>query len=205
MDSIFLSASIPVPGRRGYRTADPLLIHAAVRAFLTLALGRRRIVWGGHPSITPMVEAACRNFGLEYFDCVSLYQSRYYETDFPVNNDQFDNLTLVPAGADALQSLAKLRHTMFQENSFVAALFIGGMEGIREEFDLLKRIQPDVTRLALYSPGGVAAELATELGDDPTKDDFATDFTGIFVNGLGIDPLEERLVSNLAKRSPPRP
>lgn len=36
MESIFLSASIPKPGREYYGSADPLLIHAAVRAFLAL-------------------------------------------------------------------------------------------------------------------------------------------------------------------------
>lgn len=60
MSAIFLSASIPVPGRGNfYKTADPFLIQTAVREFVTLALGRRMIVWGGHPAITPMVWAVC--------------------------------------------------------------------------------------------------------------------------------------------------
>ena len=77
VNAIFLSASVPVAGRGSYyQTAEPFLIQLAVREFLTLALGRRRIVWGGHPAITPMVWAVCEDLGVEYADSVTLYQSK---------------------------------------------------------------------------------------------------------------------------------
>ena len=193
MESIFLSASIPKPGRPGYGTADPLLIHSAIRSFLTLALGRRHIVWGGHPSITPMVVAACENFGLEYFDCVSLYQSRFYEKNFPPDNDQFDNLTLISAGADEADSLKRLRHAMFADNQFISAVFIGGMEGVEDEFNLLQAKQPQTKLLPVFSPGGMAAELAVHNGYKPDADEFSTDFTGLFISQLDIDPSEPRV------------
>ncbi len=64
MGAIFLSASVPVPGRGTYyQSADPFLIQFAVRELITAALGRRLIVWGGHPAITPMVWAACEDLG----------------------------------------------------------------------------------------------------------------------------------------------
>ena len=50
MKSIFLSASVPVDGSgRYFETADPFLIQVAVREFMTFAIGRRRVVWGGTP------------------------------------------------------------------------------------------------------------------------------------------------------------
>ncbi len=90
MNAIFLSASIPVIGRGTYfETADPFLIQLAVRELMTLALGRRRIIWGGHPAITPMVWAVCEDLGVNYADAVVLYQSRFFEELFPEENKHF--------------------------------------------------------------------------------------------------------------------
>jgi hypothetical protein len=67
MKAVFLSASVPVIGRANYyKTADPFLIQRAVREFVNVALGRRLIVWGGHPAITPMVWAVCEDLGIHY-------------------------------------------------------------------------------------------------------------------------------------------
>jgi len=194
MDAIFLSASMPEPNRPGFDTADPLLIHAAIRSFLTLALGRRRIVFGGHPSITPMVLAACENFGLEYLDCVSIYQSKYFTKEFPKYNDQFVNLNLVDAGKTKEESLRKLRETIFNENDFVGAVFIGGMEGVEAEYNYLRQLQPEAISIPIFSAGGVAAQLAVRNGKDPEPEDLANDFTTIFATKLEIDIAEQRHV-----------
>ena len=75
MRAIFLSASVPVVGRGDfYESADPFLIQTAVREFVSVALGRRLIVWGGHPAITPMVWAVCEDLGVSYASAVVLYQ-----------------------------------------------------------------------------------------------------------------------------------
>jgi hypothetical protein len=67
MTAVFLSASVPVMGRGNfYETADPFLIQSAVREFVTAVLGRRLIVWGGHPAITPMVWAVCEDLGVSF-------------------------------------------------------------------------------------------------------------------------------------------
>ena len=71
MSAIFLSASVPILGRGIYHeTANPFLIQSAVREFVTVALGRRLIVWGGHPAITPMVWAVCEDLGVEFSQSV---------------------------------------------------------------------------------------------------------------------------------------
>lgn len=57
MDAIFLSAGVPDP-RRGPEyaaTADTVAITAAVSALVYVTLGRRPLIWGGHPAITPMI------------------------------------------------------------------------------------------------------------------------------------------------------
>ena len=56
-DAIFLSAGVPDP-RRGpeyAKTADTVAIAAAVSALVHVTLGRRLLVWGGQPAITPMI------------------------------------------------------------------------------------------------------------------------------------------------------
>src|ERR1700691_5594227 len=87
MSAIFLSASVPTIGRGNYyETADPFLIQSAVREFVTVALGRRLVVWGGHPAITPMVWAVCEDLGVDFARSVVLYQSRYFSDIFPEEN-----------------------------------------------------------------------------------------------------------------------
>ena len=57
MKNIFLSASIPLPERdsKYIDTADIIAIRDAVIALTTVVLPHHRLVWGGHPSITPLV------------------------------------------------------------------------------------------------------------------------------------------------------
>lgn len=192
MESIFLSASIPKPGREYYGSADPLLIHAAVRAFLALVLGRRHIVWGGHPSITPMVSAACDGLGVEYADAVTLYQSKYFQQDFPAQNSRFGNLVLVDAEADLASSLTSLRKEMLSHENLAAAVFIGGMNGIIDEHDMFVSLHPQAVVLAVPRPGGAAADLARKYGYDPAKDFAPTDFTQLFIDRLGVSPSDPR-------------
>ncbi|MFH7375956.1 hypothetical protein RA263_28030, partial [Pseudomonas syringae pv. tagetis] len=66
--AIFLSASVP-DGRgenRYAQTADTVAIATAVGALVHVVLGRRRLVWGGHPAITPMVYAVAEGLGVDY-------------------------------------------------------------------------------------------------------------------------------------------
>lgn len=192
MDAIFLSASIPQPGRQFYGTADPLLIQHAVRAFLTLFLGRRHIVWGGHPSITPMVQAACQTLGVQYAQAVTLYQSEFYRGKFPTENTGFPELVHTKAGADLPSSLRIMREEMLGRNDLIAAVFIGGMEGILDEYDMFLRIQPGAIVVAVPRPGGASREVAVQRGYDESVDPNPTDFTRQFIDELGVFPSDPR-------------
>jgi hypothetical protein len=205
MTAIFLSASIPEQDEPGIPEADPLLIHAAIRAFLALVLGRRHIVWGGHPSITPMVHAACTDLGLEYLDCVTLYQSLYFKDIFPVDNEHFDDVVLVSEESDLQSSLQALREEMFEQNDFEAAVFIGGKRGVEDEYVLLNNIQPSTVLVPLHAPGGVAAELALRSGYQPDADEYATDFTSYLIEKLGVTPSELRNTISNKKKPGARP
>lgn len=158
---IFLSASVPKVGRGSfYENADPFLIQVAVRELVTTIVRHCTLVWGGHPSITPMIWAVCEDLGVRYAERVRLYQSLLFQADFPEENVQFDNVVHVPpVGHDVPASLAQMRHRMLTDTRFDAAVFIGGMEGIFAEHDLVCEHQPQAHRIILTAPGGAAQQL----------------------------------------------
>jgi hypothetical protein len=194
MSAIFLSASIPILGRGDYyRTADPFLIQTAVREFITLSLGRRLIVWGGHPAITPMVWSVCEDLGVNYANAVVLYQSNYFRGMFPDENERFGNVVYVDAVDGDLQaSLLKMRGEMFARNDLDAAVFIGGMEGILVEHSMFLQSHPDSKVLPIPSPGGAARELALNLGMSNEAQLQDVDFARFFYEELRILPTESR-------------
>lgn len=194
-DAIFLSAGIPDP-KRGptyARTADTIAIAAAVSAVVHVTLGRRRLVWGGHPAITPMIWVVATDLGLEYAEWVTLYQSRYFADDFPEDNERFQNIVHVDAVAgDRAKSLDAMRSRMFTESRFEAAVFIGGMEGIVDEFRLFRRLQPHATVVPIPSTGGAALTLVDELSGlsgDLSND---MDYVGLLHRHLAISVREMR-------------
>lgn len=183
---LFLSASVPVPGRGTFHeNANPFLIQFAVRELLTVCLGRRLIVWGGHPAITPMVWAVCEDLGVEYAKTVLLYQSRLFGDSFPEENKRFANVVYVDAvGNDRAKSLKQMRVEMLT-GPFDAAVFIGGMEGVLDEYQMFRHLHPAAIVLAVCSPGGAAAKLADQIGQSNDRIDFARMFHQELGVGLG--------------------
>ena len=192
MNAIFLSASIPTPGREFYGTADPLQIQLAIRALLALVLGRRHLVFGGHPSITPMIAAACDGLGLQFLDSVTLYQSRFYAKDFPEDNQRFGNKVIVDAGADAKSSLEILRRTMFTAHTYDGAVFVGGMNGVLHEHELFHRIHPGAAIVPVAETGAAAAALSKSLAFTELPEFTRANFTQLYIDKLGVSPVETR-------------
>lgn len=189
MTQIFLSASVPVQGRGNFfESADPFLIQFAVRELMTVCLGRRRIVWGGHPAITPMVWAVCESLDVKYASAVRLYQSRFFEEWFPEENKLFRNVTFTPAVPyDRAASLDVMRRAMLAE-TFDAAVFIGGMEGIFDEYRIFRELHPKKKVIAVSAPGGAAMQLAKKLRQ---RND-GIDFGRLFHSKLSIAATETR-------------
>ncbi len=189
MGRIFLSASVPIKGRGDfYESANPFLIQFAVRELLTVCLGRRTIVWGGHPAITPMVWAVCESLGVEYSKAVKLYQSCFFEDVFPEENLRFQNVKYIPAvDGSRDESLKKMRRAMLRGH-FEAGVFIGGMEGVFDECEMFRELHPNAKIVALRAPGGAAMQLAKQLRQ---KND-GVDFARIFHRKLKILAQESR-------------
>jgi hypothetical protein len=83
-ESIFLSAGVPDPkrGPEYAASADTVAIASAVSALVYVTLGRRVLVWGGQPAITPMIWIVAQDIGVDYGRWVHLYQSRYFKDEF---------------------------------------------------------------------------------------------------------------------------
>lgn len=166
MGAIFLSASIPVVGRgRYYETADPFLIQCAVREMAIATVRRHKIVWGGHPAITPMIWSICEDLGVNYTDSVVLYQSRFFEGRYPEENQRFDNVVYTdPVPGDIQASLQLMREQMLSREDLIGAVFIGGMDGVEVEYDIFRRFNLEAFVLPVAAPGGAALNLAREKG-----------------------------------------
>ncbi len=195
--AIFLSASVPDP-RRGPEytaTADSVAIQAAVSALVHVTLGRRRLIWGGHPSITPMIWVVAEAMGIDYGAWVTLYQSRHFEEDFPAENEAFKNVIFTEdIERDRSRSLLEMRTHMFKESSFDAAVFIGGMEGVLDEYNLVTEIQKEAKIVPVAATGGAALELASKASDaGALRTDY--DFVAYFHRTLEIPVQERRFIS----------
>lgn len=195
-NAVFLSASVPDSRRTSIysKTADSVAIAAAVSALVYVTLGRRMLVWGGHPAITPMIWVVAEDLKVDYGEWVKLYQTKYFQDDFPDENRRFHNVIYTAkVKGDRTKSLAAMRRRMFSEQRFHAAVFIGGMKGVIEECDLLRQLQPDTKLLPVASTGGASLALAEKLKcpmDADLREDL--DYVAVFHRNLSIDVKENR-------------
>jgi len=194
-DAIFLSASVPDPKRSPEyaKTADPVSITAAVSALVHVTLGRRMLIWGGHPAITPMIWAVAEEMGVNYGSWVRLYQSRFFKDEFPEDNARFQNVIYTSAVSnDRDKSLRKMREQMLTENKFAAGVFIGGMAGIVDEFELFRKLQPYAVVVPVISTGGAVLTVAERLGEIAPDLRNDLDYVSLFHRHLKISVREER-------------
>lgn len=194
-EAVFLSASVPdaKSAPQYAASADAVAIASAVTALVYVTLGRRPLIWGGHPAITPMIWSVSESLGVQYGEWVKLYQSKFFEDRYPEDNSRFRNVTYTQnVDRDRNKSLRYMRERMFKEHQFDAAVFIGGMAGIVEEFDLFIQSQPKANAVPVLSTGGAALELASRLPNltrDLTDD---LDYVSLFHRHLNIPPQEKR-------------
>lgn len=171
LKTIFLSASIPLQERHAkyYDTADIIAIRDAVIALATVVLPKHRLVWGGHPSITPIIYYVMERLNLNIQEHVTLYQSKYFEHLFPEDNNKFKNVVLTKNTGEIQSSILLMRQRMFSENDFSAGIFIGGMDGIEVEFNMLKEAHPNAILLPIASTGAASLIVYDKLLTDDSK------------------------------------
>jgi len=159
---IFLSASVPLPSRNPayFDSANVIAIRDAVRA-LTIVVVEKKItlVFGGHPAITPMIRLQIAQSGNRVGEHVVMFQSRFFEREFPEDNAAFEKVELVDAVEnDRQRSLQRMREVMLAQ-PFKLGLFIGGMEGVEEEYEMFQHRQPRTPAFPIASTGAAASIL----------------------------------------------
>ena len=159
--NIFLSASVPKPGREFYGTEDVIAIRDSVIALASVVLTNPQyhLIWGGHPSITPLIALVLERYDLKMSDRVTLYQSDWFREFFPPENQDIGNRVITEKQGDVKASLELMREKMIGDNEYEAAVFIGGMDGIFDEYDLFTSKHSEVKLLPVASTGAAARAL----------------------------------------------
>jgi hypothetical protein len=190
MDAIFLSASVPIAGRGHYHeTSNPFLIQCAVRELVISVIRTHRIVWGGHPSITPMIWSICEDLDTNYANSVVLYQSRFFNDRFPEENVRFGNVVFTDlVDEDREASLTLMRQTMLAREDLVGAVLIGGMDGVEAELAMFQQFHPNAFIVPVAAPGGAALDIAIRAAGEQQVDIYDVDFARLFHRTVGHAP-----------------
>ena len=124
----------------------------------------------GHPTITPLVLMISRELRVK--ESVTIFQSRWFEDlRIPevdeIAEEELGSIEWTRKLGDRDESLRIMREDMIRSRRYAAAVFVGGMEGISDEYEMMKERWPDTPCIPVRGPGGAAAKLAgdyTALG-----------------------------------------
>ena len=156
----FLSASVPYGERAKNYIPDSIAVRDAVRALVSVVIRDSCLVFGGHPAITPFIWDAAKTLGAD--DNVMIYQSEFFQDKIPhevrfFREIYWTDVVKDQTGTPSLDnSLALMREKMIGDNNYSAAIFIGGMDGLEEEWKLFEKYHPDTPKFPLASTEGAA-------------------------------------------------
>lgn len=175
--TIFISASIP-DRERWKGNFDPLGITDAVVAVArTVLQNGGKLVTAAHPTIAPLLLYVATEQLEENDQRIIVYQSRAFKDVLPVATKRYQDEGIgkikwtaridkePPDPKRAPKSLKKMRYQMLKESKPVAAVFIGGMEGISDEYNLFHKLYPASPVYAFKQPGGEARKIVDKLPD----------------------------------------
>lgn len=172
--NIFLSASVPRADRdeKFFRNLDVIAIRDAVKSLAMLVPYKYNLVWGGHPSITPIIVDTLSFFNCNVDDYITLYQSKYYpQNSRPKENEKIGKIIETEIGYNKLgvpdrdESLKIMRKEMIEKRAYCAAIFIGGMEGIFDEYKIFIDKHPKAKVIPVPTTGGAAKILYDDNKD----------------------------------------
>lgn len=207
---IFLSVSLPSADRhqKYYLNTNPLNITNAVVSFIESILKRNgKIIFGGHPTISPLVLTVAKKFfsilnGEKDPVRIYIYQSELFK-------DKISEFTyeLLDLGIGKIiwtesfndlkeKSLYCMRVQMLKEHNLSAGIFFGGMEGIEEEFDLFKEIHPRTPMYLIGSSGGATKILFEKFFKDEKEWAFPWNYN---IRELKNELYKSKIYPSLAK------
>ncbi len=181
---VFLSASVPADAS-GYEDErlDFNVDEAVIALARTLFTEGGKLVFGGHPSISPLVLTVASEYASRSGDFhgpfAFIYQSEIFRDIIPektllLEQMGYGRIHWTPAAPGevkrrdpltarwlAPRSLEAMRRIMIEQSQPAAFLAAGGMEGVEEEVDLFRELRPQAPVYALQSTGGASARLKT--------------------------------------------
>lgn len=191
--TIFLSASKPSREPELFPVVESaaLEIEEAVLALARAVFAEKgRLVFGAHPSITPLVTDVATEYFPPSWDNkrqdppVVVYQSKAFLDEIPEATRQLGRLGYAriemteiqggekydpapPRREQCLASLAHMRQRMFAETRPVAMVAAGGMQGIVREARLFLDMFPGARVYFLRTSGGASGRLIPFLQENP--------------------------------------
>lgn len=170
---VFVSSSLP-SGTRGdnVKPYDTRAIIDAVAAISRAVFQNGgRIVSGGHPTITPVMLTVGEQVGAR--GVVDIFQSRWFEDciseeTYEIVESGVGHVHFVDKCETRDASLFAMRRVILDTHP-VAAVFVGGMDGIFDEHELVGQLLPDALRIPVKGPGGAAARLPTGDANLPAE------------------------------------
>jgi hypothetical protein len=143
-----------------FNTADVIAIRDSVRALTMVVIQENiQLVFGGHPAISPMIRLQISQTGAPVGERVIMYQSRYFERVFPDDNAAFEHVEMIDAiPGDQKASLLSMRAAMLGQ-VFRLGIFLGGMEGVEEEYAMFRQLHPNVPAYPVASTGAAAGRI----------------------------------------------
>lgn len=172
---VFLSASFPHEDRnqKFYDSASPTQITSAITSMSrALLMNGFKIVFGGHPTVSPLILSVARNTQrqLNFKEKqVIIYQSEYFKDiiskhTIALGEEGYGEIKFIKESPLGVQeSLRYMRDQMLKEVKFIAGIFIGGMEGIFDEFKLFRERFPRVPVYPITRPGGATKLVLEDL------------------------------------------
>lgn len=172
---IFLSAGVPYPDPKRNPDGKKYICQAtqvreAIRGLVSVVVRDRRLVFGGQPAVTRFVWDAANSLNAQ--DSVTIYQSKYFERTIPPQARFFSNLIWTPASDpnDVNRCLETMRHQMIVDRSYDpggaelfpkydGAVFIGGMDGVENEWNIFRKAYPSTPVFPIGSTAGAAKKL----------------------------------------------
>ncbi len=121
-----------------------------------------KLVFGDHPNITPMILMISRD--LDVKNSVTVYQSDWcreamLEYMAQIETKERGCVTWTRKGRDEEDSLNIMREEMIQNTPLAGAIFLGDMEGMCDEFRMLKEYSPTTPCIPVPVPRGAATEI----------------------------------------------
>ena len=134
-------------------------------AFTKVCMEKRLpFYFGGHPAITPLVWEVASDYSQDGFhELIKIYQSEYFRGKTPKEVAFFQNIHWTASKKYISDSITQMRREMFQENKTSKAVFIGGMEGVIDEYKKIYSLYPDVKVLPMATTGAASAQLYKDL------------------------------------------